>query len=177
MFNIKFYTESELAALYGNHVFSFAVGSVIKSRKTGMLWHVTHVNPCSMRMIKRGENGERVKLYAPVLNVQCQDGTVTDMYDQLMAENFDLFDVDAVKVDKKTFRAIRALVGQNSGVSGKLADIARTCYRIKKDEKNMYFYAVSQRHSDRLICEKSDIDFKNRTVNFGRRSIPLFGAY
>lgn len=171
LLNVDLYTETAKLALEHEHIYSFTIGSVIRSKKTGKLWSVIGLSFSCVQITKRDG-----VLYAPQLKVTCQDGTTTDMYDQLMQDNFELVDLSATQCDRKTFKGLRNLIGLHCVVDGVLANKAHKCYQFKAAPHNLIkpLLCTSIKTGKLMLDDTFKIDHKNRTALIFGRVTPLF---
>lgn len=169
--NITYYTEAKKAQAEENTVFFAPVGSVIRSKKTGLLWSVIGFG-IKLQIITK----EHGKLYTAKLQVTCQDGTTTEMFNELMTGNFEVVDLSATQCDKKTFKGLRNLIGLHCAIDGVLANKAHKCYQFKAAPYNLIksLMATSLK-SEKLVMDNSwKIDHKDRTALIFGRVTPLF---
>lgn len=175
MLNVDLYTETAKLALEHEHIYSFTIGSVIRSKKTGLLWSVIGLSFSCVQITKRDG-----VLYAPQLKVTCEDGTTTDMFNELMTGNFEIVDLSATQCDRKTFKGLRNLIGLHCVVGGVLGNKAHKCYRLNLIENNLFTCFLDTKADGRFFLSNpysSDampINKKTRTVRIFGRVTPLF---
>lgn len=175
MLDITYFSFAERQALKSEVVYFAPVGSVIRSKKTGKLWAVTELCFPRFKFTRKTNEG----LYAPALMVRCEDSTETLMFNELMAENFEIVSTHVKKCDRKTFKSIRRLIALNVDIgNGYLVKLARSCYPFKAAPYNLIkpLLCTSIKTGKLMLDDTFKIDHKNRTALIFGRVTPLFNV-